>query len=133
MGKRLQGFLMIGLIAGLTFAIGGCASSGGGEASNGKAAAAKEAAKPAMPVPANSRLAKIKIGMTDEEVRQTIGNPDHIRVYPTGKNWIPFYFGGDTMHADWSYSKVGKVVLNNPSRWSRSMKVIELRPDTDEP
>jgi len=133
MRKRIQGFLMIGLIAGLAFAIGGCASSGEGGATNEKASATKEAAKPVMSVPAGSKLAKIDVGMSEQQVRKAIGEPDDIRIYPTGKNWIPFYFGGDTMRADWSYSKVGKVVLSNPSRWSRTMKVVELRPNTDEP
>jgi hypothetical protein len=133
MSKRIQGFGVIGLIAAVVFAIGGCASSGGGEAANEKTPAAKEAAKPAVPVPADSKLAKIDIGMTDLDVRKAIGEPDAIRMYPTGKNWIPFYFGGDTMRADWSYYKVGKGVLSNTCRWTRSMKVVELRPDSNEP
>ena len=133
--KQIQGFASIGLIVGLAIAIGGCASSGGGETTAEKAPAKKTTAEKAVmvPVPAGSKLAKIEVGMSEQQVRKAIGEPNDIRVYPTGKNWIPFYFGGDTMRADWSYSKVGKVVFSNPSRWTRSMKVIELRHNPDEP
>ncbi len=131
--KQTQGFLLISLMIGLVFAIGGCASSGGGETAAEKAPAAKKVAKTAVPVPASSKLAKIDIGMSEQEVRKAIGEPDNMRGYPTGKNWNPFYFGGDTMRVDWSYSKVGKVVFSNPNRWTRNMRVIELRHNPDEP
>lgn len=136
--KQIQGFALIGLIAGLALVIGGCASTGGGEtatadASSAEAAPAKKVEPAAVPVPKGSKLAKIEIGMSEQQVRKAIGEPDDIRIYPTGKNWIPFYFGGDTMRADWSYTKVGKVVLSNSNRWARTMKVVELRPNPDEP
>jgi hypothetical protein len=138
--KQIQGFAVVGLIVGLVFATGGCASSGGGETAAEKepvAETSKEKTTPAkaagVSVPANSKLAKVKTGMSEREVREAIGEADRIKFYPTGRNWNPFHFGGDTMRADWSYTKEGKVVFSNVNRWRRTMKVFVLRYDPDEP
>jgi hypothetical protein len=44
---------------------------------------------------ANSKFAKLKIGMTMREVNGLIGAPDDLIRHETGKRWIPFYFGDD--------------------------------------
>ena len=130
--KQRNGLII--LIAGLAIAVGGCASSGGGESSStDESAAPAKAAETVVPVPASSKLAKIETGMSEQQVRKAIGEPDDIRGYVTGKNWIPFYFGGDTYRMDWSYTGVGKVVFSNSNRWTRNVKVIELRHNPDEP
>ena len=126
--SRIRRIVLTGLVIGMAVVLGGCASSGDGSASS-----AEEAATVAVPIPASSKLSRIKIEMSEQQVRKAIGEPDDIRVYPTGKSFIPFYFGGDTMRADWSYSGVGKVVFTNPSRWRRTMIVVELRHNPDEP
>ena len=114
--RRIQRTILTGLIVSLAVALGGCASTGEGSG---------EEAAMSVPVPASSKLARIEVGMSEQQVRKAIGEPDDIRIYPTGKIWIPFYFGGDTMHSDWTYSGVGKIVFSNPSRWTQTMKVIE--------
>ena len=70
--------------------------------------------------------------MSEQQVRLAIGEPSDIRGYPTGKNWIPFYFGGDTYRQDWTYPGVGKVIFSNSSRWSRTMTVVDRVADPNQ-
>jgi len=46
------------------------------------------------PPPADSPLAKIKEGMSQDEVIALIGRPDAAGGYVTGKAFIPFHYGG---------------------------------------
>lgn len=61
---------------------------------------------------AGSKLAKVKIGMTEGEVRKAIGEPDDISSYVTGKAFIPFYFGNDSARVEWIYSGFGSIAFN---------------------
>ncbi len=79
-------------------------------------------------VPAGSKLAKIQMGMSDEEVRAILGSPDNSRNYMTGKQFIPFYFGPDTHRSDWVYEGVGRVVFRR-NRYSGGLEVIQTRHD----
>ena len=72
-----------------------CASGGGG----GDAPA--ETAAEEIPIPADSPLAKIDVGMNDEQVRSILGSPDDSNGYITGKAFIPYYYGPDTARTDW--------------------------------
>lgn len=83
-------------------AIAGCsASSGEGTAPPAVAA----------PIPADSPLAKIRIGMTPQEVSNILGMSTNQVAYSTGKAWIPFYYGDDTRRVEWSYKGMGRVVF----------------------
>ncbi|HEB90668.1 MAG TPA: hypothetical protein ENI85_13940 [Deltaproteobacteria bacterium] len=126
----IRNLLSTGLVIGLAIALGACASSSD-KTETGSTAAAKEETE--KPVPPGSKLSKVETGMSQQQVRNAIGEPDDIRGYPTGKNWIPFYFGGDTYRMDWLYSGEGKVIFSNPNRWSRNMKVKEIHYDPDQP
>ncbi len=77
------------------------------------------------PPPDDSKLAEIKKGMTDSEVRSILGEPKSSNSYMTGKNWIPFYYGGDTRRTDYIYSELGRVVFTM-NRYSGSLKVIRI-------
>lgn len=77
------------------------------------------------PPPADSKLAQIKKGMTDSEVRSVLGEPMSSNSYMTGKNWIPFYYGGDTRRTDYLYPELGRVVFSM-NRYSGSLKVIRI-------
>ncbi|MCK9608896.1 MAG: hypothetical protein M0R33_20845 [Methylomonas sp.] len=59
--------------------------------------------------PADSPFAKIQIGMTQGQVHEILGQPTDTKSYQTGKAWIPFYFGPDTMRTDEFYKGVGSV------------------------
>lgn len=59
--------------------------------------------------PAESPFAKIKLGMTQGEVHNILGQPTDTKAYQTGKAWIPFYFGPDVMRTDEFYKGVGVI------------------------
>lgn len=59
--------------------------------------------------PADSAFAKLKLGMAQGQVHEILGQPTDTKSYQTGKAWIPFYFGPDTMRMDEFYKGVGTV------------------------
>jgi hypothetical protein len=59
--------------------------------------------------PADSPFAKIKLGMTQGQVHEILGQPTDTKSYQTGKAWIPFYFGPDVMRTDEFYKGVGII------------------------
>lgn len=98
-----------GLAVAVILALSGCAAQRGGSS-----AGTAEAPQPSSPngrivksqdgtfdgeivgtPAANSKFAKLKIGMTMREVNGLIGAPDDLIRHETGKRWIPFYFGDD--------------------------------------
>lgn len=81
------------------------------------------AAKPTNP---NNILLNIKKGMTPEEVRNLVGNPQSQGVYPTGKSWIPFYYGADRNRMYWRYGDYGEIVFSINS-YSGRKQVYEVR------
>jgi len=83
--------------------VAGCSAK-----SNGGAAAPAATAKA---IPADSPLAKVKLGMTAQEVSNVLGMPTNQVAYATGKAWIPFYFGDDARRTEWSYKGLGRVVF----------------------
>ncbi len=103
-----------------------CASGGGGGGDETQAKPMADA------VPPNSPLAKIKLGMNDNDVRKILGEPDNSNAYMTGKAFIPYYYGSDTARSDWMYKGVGRVVFSR-NRYSGALKVIRLIHNPDEP
>jgi hypothetical protein len=95
----------------------GCASSQG--------APAEKAATGTAAVPDDSPLAKITIGMNDNDVRKILGEPTTQNAYMTGKAWIPYYFGPDTSRTDYIYKGIGRVVFSR-NQYSGQLKVINL-------
>ncbi len=59
--------------------------------------------------PATSAFAKLKLGMTQGQVHEILGQPTDTKSYQTGKALIPFYFGPDVMRTDEFYKGVGSV------------------------
>lgn len=60
-------------------------------------------------IPAHSPFAKIKIGMGQGQVHSILGQPTDSKTYQTGKMWIPFYFGNDTMRTEELYKGLGRI------------------------
>jgi len=60
-----------------------------------------------------SKFAKLKIGMTLNQVEKTIGRPTKQWTHPTGKASIPFYFGPDRWVIQYSYKGEGVLTLNS--------------------
>jgi hypothetical protein len=134
---RIDGTVVLGCVLVLAIALSGCASSGGssseassaGSGSSGGSSAAPAAKTTPADVPAGSPLAAIEIGMTRQQVTDLLGQPTRMNNYPTGKNWIPFYFGGDTHRFDWIYPGKGTVVMANTSRFSTALEVVDVIAD----
>ncbi len=121
--KRFYFALIVASLFGLVLSSGGCASSGGSSARP----AAREAE-----IPADSPLARIEKGMSDLDVRKAIGEPDDANMYMTGKAWIPFYYGSDTLRTDWKYSGQGRVVFSR-NRYTGALKVVRVIYNPEEP
>ena len=60
-------------------------------------------------IPANSKWAKLQIGMHQSEVERILGATANIRGYVTGKAFIPFYFGTDSHRYEAVYAGQGSV------------------------
>lgn len=84
-----------------------------GCASNNKAPAGAGAPPPESRIeggfPASSAFAKLRLGMTQGQVHEILGQPTDTKTYQTGKAWIPFYFGPDVMRTDEFYKGAGVV------------------------
>ncbi len=94
----------------------------------------QEPEKPKIPVPPESKFAKIKTGMYEGEVTAAIGQPNNRGSYITGKAWIPFHFSGsDTHRTVFYYKGDGTLTFANDSAYTSGMSVISIDYDPTEP
>lgn len=61
----------------------------------------------------NSKFAKLQIGMTPEQVEDMIGQPEDTDSRVTGKQFQPFYLGGDTQRMEYFYMREGWLIFSN--------------------
>jgi hypothetical protein len=47
-----------------------------------------------------SHFARLRIGMSYEQVTSMIGAPSRMTLHETGKRWIPFYYGNDVVRME---------------------------------
>ena len=88
---------------------------------------AKEEVKAAaVPIPADSPFAKIKLGMGMSEVYALIGQPTDTGHHITGKAFIPYYYGGDTHRSEAIYKGLGRVVFSPRHAFTQDMEVVEI-------
>jgi len=73
---------------------------------------------------ANSRFTKLRIGMSEKEVKDLIGNPTDEGQYITGKMFIPFYFGSDRIRWEMAYKGEGRLVFSQQSAGSSAVYLI---------
>jgi hypothetical protein len=85
-----------------------------------------------VPVPASSPLSKIKVGMTEQEVREILGPPTGENEYVSGKAFIPFYYGPDRSRRGYFYKGMGRVVFSGGSGFNRTGKVSRVEYDPSE-
>jgi hypothetical protein len=121
--RRLMGVVLIGMV-GLGV---GCAKQAAGPSE-----AATPAAAASAPVPADSPLAKVKVGMTEQEVRAMLGPPTQENEYVSGKAFIPFYYGPDRSRRAYFYKDMGRVVFSGGSGFNRTGKVSRVEYDPAE-
>lgn len=120
------------VFAALIFVAGayGCKTTSSAESGTTKEAPAKseKAVKQAPAnIPAGSPLAKVKMGMQRDQVEDLIGEPTSTRVFPSGKSFIPFYYGPDTHRTAAFYKGLGRVVFSG----ARIVVEIEYDPTED--
>ncbi len=69
-------------------------------------------------IAANSRFAKLEIGMSTDEVQKLFGRvPDRSHTYESGKRWIPFYFGNDVRRMQVLYKGEGCLIFTAGNAW----------------
>lgn len=62
--------------------------------------------------PPDSKLVKVRPGMTLVQVVDIVGAPNDQRWYPSGKSWIPWYFGPDRARTAYYYQSEGRVIFS---------------------
>lgn len=80
-----------------------------------------------------SPFSKLEVGMSRRQVEQPIGFPDHISSHIAGKQFIPFYFGGDTRRTEASYKGQGILTYDNNSRFGSTDTLLIITVDTNTP
>ena len=125
MKKNLFAIGLIGL--GLALTGVGC-----GTTEDSEPAKTAEAAKPAVPIPADSPFAKVKVDMSMKEVYDLIGQPTDTSSHITGKQFIPYYYGGDTHRVEAIYKGQGRIVFAPPHAFTGDLRVVEINYDPKE-
>jgi hypothetical protein len=78
---------------------------------------------------AKSKFAKVEIGMSRTAAEKLIGVPDDSDTHITGRNFTPFYFGGDTQRYEAFYKNEGQLTYSNGSRYSAPDTLIIISVD----
>jgi hypothetical protein len=121
--KNLVLFLAAVLIA-------GCASQRTASAPPTDAAAGSNQGQILGSPSQDGKFVKLKIGMTLSEVSALIGGGDDQNHYPTGKGWIPFYFGSDTQRIEILYRGEGCLVFTGGNQFGGgSNELIRIEND----
>ncbi len=83
-----------------------------------------------IPAP-GSKFAQLQIGMTIRQVEDLIGKPNDTDSRITGKQYQPFYFGGDTERTEAFYKNEGQLTFSNihPDSAADTLIRIVVNPD----
>lgn len=73
-----------------------------------------------------SKFAKLRIGMTPEEVEKLIGRADDTDSHITGKVFIPFHFGGDKRRLEAFYKREGQLTFSNTNNFAAPNALIKI-------
>lgn len=76
-----------------------------------------------------SKFSKLEIGMSKSAVESLIGAPNDQDSHITGKQFRPFYFGGDTMRVQAFYKAEGQLTYSNNSRYTGPDTLIVITVD----
>ncbi len=58
-----------------------------------------------------SKFSQLKVGMTSAQVLSLLGQPNDQGAHPTGKAFIPFYFGSDRFRYEVVYKGQGRLLF----------------------
>ena len=123
---HMRWLVVVAVVA--TMGLGGCAKKSSPPAAQPAASAPAASA----PAPASSPLSKIKVGMSEQEVREILGPPTGENEYVSGKAFIPFYYGPDRTRRGYFYKGMGRVVFAGGSGFNRTGKVARVEYDPSE-
>jgi hypothetical protein len=73
-----------------------------------------------------SKFAKLRIGMTPEEVEKLIGRPNGTESHVTGKRFIPFHYSGDTQRLETFYKHEGQLTFTNTNNFIPPNALIKI-------
>lgn len=76
-------------------------------------------------IPANSKWAKLQIGMEQSEVERILGVSTDVHTYPTAKAFIPFYYGTDRYRYEVRYRGQGSVSYTGGS-WGAGAGIMMM-------
>jgi hypothetical protein len=79
-----------------------------------------------------SKFAKLDIGMPMKEVFDLIGAPTDTSANVTGKAFIPFYFGGDSVRSVAYYRGEGQLVFTRKNIGTSTFRLYAIRVDPSE-
>ena len=98
-----------------------------------EAAPAKAAPAKGVAPPAGHRMAKVKLGMSTNEVEDIMGSPTNSKSYITGKAFNPFTaYGNDSgQRVEYAYKGEGRVIFAIP-RWGGGLKAERIDYDPTE-
>ncbi len=122
-------FVRCGILTLLMGVLGACASDNKSKSPSGPDTRADGSF---VSVPQDSPLAKVHADMGDAQVRDILGPPKDTGSHTTGKQFNPFYYGGDTVRLVYYYPKLGRVIFSRDNAFSSEMRVIGVEYDPTE-
>lgn len=79
-----------------------------------------------------SKFTRLKIGMSTREVQSLIGYPNNVYSHPTGKAWIPFYFGSGKYETHYLYKGSGRLIFATNAAFTSGMYLVGIEHDANE-
>lgn len=81
---------------------------------------------------ARTRFNRLKIGMSEKQVTDLIGQPGDRNQSMTGKAWIPFYHGSGKVETMLYYKGQGRLLFASDAGYQSSMFLIGIEHDASE-
>jgi hypothetical protein len=79
-----------------------------------------------------SKFGRLQIGMSQKQVEDLIGPPTDSSAHITGKQFIPFYFGGDTNRVEQYYKGEGILTFGNSSFGNMTQLLLAIQVNPNE-
>ncbi|PTQ69133.1 hypothetical protein [Pseudomonas sp. GV071] len=83
-------------------------------------------------IPAGSPFAKLRPGMSMQQTHDLIGMPTDAYSHTTGKAFIPFYFGKDSMRMEELYKGQGRITYNGVGIGGSTFNIYQITYDPSE-
>jgi hypothetical protein len=83
-------------------------------------------------IPAGSPFSKLRPGMSMQQTHDLIGLPTDSFSHTTGKAFIPFYFGKDSMRFVELYKGQGSIVYNGVGIGGSTFNIYQITYDASE-